>query len=166
MCVCCVWAMGICIVCNVNESTCFCDWFTFVRAISFVASHINSASSSSAVTNESVQVLSTDDIRKSLSFELIKFVQRMESELTVPNNLLKWGRKIYIFLFVVLVFTFFFFRFYSIDSNDRRSWCYMLTWCKRHRVNFGLMEHGERESKWAEWMEWIETRWWINECVI
>lgn len=63
------------------------DWFTFVLAISFVASHINRASSSSAVTNESVQVLSTEDIRKSLSLELIKFVQRMESELTVPNNL-------------------------------------------------------------------------------
>lgn len=65
----------------------YCCIITFVRAISFEASQINKASSSSAVTNESVQVLSTEDIRKSLSFELIKFVQRMESELTVPNNL-------------------------------------------------------------------------------
>lgn len=60
---------------------------TFVLAISLAASHINNASSSRAVTSESVHVLSTDDIRKSLSLILIKFAHLMESELTVPSNL-------------------------------------------------------------------------------
>lgn len=44
---------------------------TLVLAISLAASHINRASSSKAVTKESVQVLSIDEIRKSLSlFEI------------------------------------------------------------------------------------------------